>query len=151
MCAARLPVIVVGHNRHTAARAALHAAAELARQLGAELHVVHSITLDDYGIDPDADDFDTAREENMKGEQAEISDTLARDDVAWTYHVKHGDPARALAQLADDVDAAYLVVGATHPGALRHVLGGTSVAAQLIKLQPRPVLVVPEPDAGSRR
>lgn len=136
--------IVVGHDRHRAARAALETAVGLARQLGAELHVVHSATLDDCGIDPDAEDFEEGRDRALAGERAEIATVLSRTGLAWAYHEQHGDPARALAQLADELDAAYIVVGATHPGAIRHLLGGDSVAKRLLKIQDRPVLVVPE-------
>lgn len=137
--------LVVGHDRCPAARAALRAAAVLARQLSAELHVVHSITLEDYGIDPDTEEFEAARDRNLAAERDEITELLDGSDLAWTYREQYGDPARALVDLADEVDAAYLVVGATRRGAMRHLLGGESVVKNLVAHQHRPVLVVPEP------
>jgi nucleotide-binding universal stress UspA family protein len=139
--------VVVGHDRRQAGLAALVAAVELATRLGAELHIVHSITVEDYGIDPDSDEFDAQCERNRAGERADIEAALRDTRLAWTYHEQRGDPAKALAKLADAVDAAYLVVGATHPGALHHLIGGESVARRLLRHQHRPVLVVPEPPA----
>jgi nucleotide-binding universal stress UspA family protein len=137
--------IVVGHDNHPAARAALETAIALARRLPARLLVLHSTTLDDYSIDPDGDDFEADRDRALARERKQITDLLHDTDLLWTYHEQHGDPARALARLADDVGAAYLVVGAPHSGALRHLLGGDSVVNHLLKSQQRPVLVVPEP------
>jgi nucleotide-binding universal stress UspA family protein len=137
--------VVVGHDRRPAGLAALAAAIELAARLGAQLHVVHCVTVDDYGIDPDSDEFDAVCERNRARERAEIEATMGATALAWTYHEQRGEPARALAKLAADVDAAYLVVGATHPGALHHLVGGESVNKWLVRHQRRPVLIVPEP------
>ncbi|HEY2298091.1 MAG TPA: universal stress protein [Jatrophihabitans sp.] len=142
--------VVVGHDRRPAGLAALAAAIELATRLGATLHVVHSITVDDYGIDPDSDEFDAVCERNRARERGEIETAMRATAVAWTYHEQRGEPARALAKLADEVDAAYLVVGATHPGALHHLVGGESVNKWLVRHQGRPVLVVPEPGSARR-
>jgi nucleotide-binding universal stress UspA family protein len=137
--------VVVGHDRRAAGLAALRAAVALATRLRAELHVVHSITVEDYGIDPDNDDFDAQCARNRAGERDDIAATMRGTGLSWTYHEQRGDPAKALAGLADKVDAAYIVVGATHPGALHHLVGGESVAKRLLRHQHRPVLVVPEP------
>ena len=137
--------VVVGHDRRPAGLAALAAAIGLATRLGAELHVVHSVTVDDYGIDPDSDEFDAQCERNRAGERDEIEAAMRGTGLIWTYHEQRGDPAKALARRAEEVDAAYIVVGATHPGALHHLVGGESVAKRLLRHQRRPVLVVPEP------
>ena len=137
--------VVVGHDRRPAGIAALAAAIELATRLGAALHVVHSVTVDDYGIDPDSDEFDAQCERNRARERDEIEAAMRDTGLPWTYHEQRGDPAKALARLADELGAAYIVVGATHPGALHHLVGGESVAKRLLRHQRRPVLVVPEP------
>ena len=142
--------VVVGHDRRPNGLAALDAAIALATRLGAELHVVHSVTVDDYGIDPDSDEYDARCERNRARERADIATTLGDTGLVWTYHEQRGDPAKALARLADEFDAAYIVVGATHPGALHHLVGGESVAKRLLRHQRRPVLVVPE-STGSKR
>ena len=63
----------------------------------------------------------------------------------WVLRMLAGDPAKALARVADDVDAALIVVG-THQAGFGHAveewLSG-SVAVQLTRAQTRSVLVVP--------
>ena len=137
--------IVVGHDGLASGDAALAAAVALAAPLGAHLHVVHSVTVDDYGVDPDTDGFEEERDRRLAEERAQVADALARAEVAWTYHEQRGDPARRLAELADEVDAAFLVVGGPHGGMMHHLLGGESVSRRLLHVQPRPVLVVPVP------
>ncbi len=140
-----VPVVVVGHDPHRGARAALDAAVRLARDLGAELHVLHSATLADFGADPDTEEYEAVRDRMLAAERDEVARVLDAGGLTWSYHEDHGDPVRALTQLADEVDARYLVVGATHPRVMRHLFlfGGESVGARLVRCQHRPVLVVP--------
>ena len=134
--------IVVGHDGHPAANSALLAAVDIAARLHAHLHVVHSVTIADYGIDPDTEQFETDRDRHLAQERADIEQALAGSAVSWTYHVEHGDPAERLARLATELDAPYIVVGATHRGVLHH-LGSGSVPKRLLQIQQRPVIVVP--------
>jgi nucleotide-binding universal stress UspA family protein len=134
--------VVVGHDGHPAAQAALAASIELARRLDAQLHVVHSITHSDYGIDPDTDEFEETCRRNLAHERDQIAGVLDDAGVAWSYHEERGDPAARLMHLANETDADYIVVGATHRGWLH--LGG-SVPKRLLHMQTRPVLVVPDP------
>ncbi|WP_460775515.1 universal stress protein [Microbacterium sp. GXF7504] len=66
-------------------------------------------------------------------------------DVRWAVRSLVGDPATALARLAEDVDAPLIVVGTRRRGigeSIREFFTG-SVAARLTHRQQRPVLVVP--------
>ena len=135
--------LVVGHDGHPGSNAALTTAVDLAQRLGAHLHVVHSVTLDDYGIDPDIEDFEDERDRNIARERGRIAAALANASVPWTYHEERGDPVHQIARLAHDVDASFIIVGATHRGVLHHLSGGHSVSKRLLHLQPRPVVVVP--------
>ena len=144
-------VLVVGHDRHAAGIAALQVAVDLARRLGAHLHVVHSVTLDDYGIDPDSAGFEAEYERSLRAEHDALETDLHDAGIEWTYHEQRGDPAHALAQLAAELDALYIVVGATHSGGLRHLVGGESVPKRLLRHQRRPVLIVPEPVTRAAR
>lgn len=89
--------------------------------------------------------------------EAEVADALRTDlrtmiapilegrSVEWCVRPLSGVPARELAQLGDDIDAAMIVVGTREPGirgSWREFVHG-SVAAQLAHHQRRPVLVVP--------
>lgn len=70
--------------------------------------------------------------------------------VPWESRALAGDPARALARLADALDAMMIVVG-THEGGLRgslHELFNGSVAAHLAHRQHRPVVVIPLSPVG---
>jgi nucleotide-binding universal stress UspA family protein len=138
------PTLVVGHDGHPASQVALRYAVHLAQQLAAHLHVLHSVTLDDCGIDPDIEAFEQECERNLATERQTITDTLGGTGIGWTYHEERGDPARHLAHLATTVNAAMIVVGATQPGLIRHLIGiGGSVPKRLLHVQTRPVLVVP--------
>lgn len=135
--------LVVGHDGHPASAAALRTAVRLAGLLGAHLHVVHSVTLQDYGLDPDIDAFEQEHDRSVFRERAAVTEAMTGTSVPWTYHEQRGDPADQLARLAADVDALLIVVGATEHGPVHHVLGGDSVPKRLLHAQGRPVVVVP--------
>ena len=102
--------VVVGHDPHRDARGALDAAVRLARDLGADLHVLHSATLASFGADPDTEQYEATRDRMLATERAEVTRALDDSGVPWSYHEDRGDPVRALVHLADEVDARYLVV-----------------------------------------
>lgn len=69
---------------------------------------------------------------------------LARSRVAWSFLVRHGDPADELLGVAEMLGAGCIVVGGSSAGPVRRVLMGT-VAGRLLRLADRPVLVVAGP------
>jgi nucleotide-binding universal stress UspA family protein len=134
--------LVVGHDGHPASNAALRAAIDLAQRLDAHLHIVHSVTLDDYGIDPDTETFEQECDRSLGREREAISNALSGTAVRWTYHEERGDPASRLAQLASELDAAFIIVGASSPGMLHHMFD-SSVPRRLLHRQGHPIVVVP--------
>jgi nucleotide-binding universal stress UspA family protein len=89
------------------------------------------------------DPFDPALEVRLRG-------VLDPTGVEWEVRALAGDPARALARLADTLDAMMIVVG-THEGGLRgsvRELFTGSVAAHLAHRQHRPVVVIPLSPVG---
>lgn len=77
--------------------------------------------------------------------EGEASTALSGADVTWSVRQLIGDPALAIIDLAEKVDASLLVVGTRKRGlgeSIREFLTG-SVAARLTHRQHRPVLVVP--------
>jgi nucleotide-binding universal stress UspA family protein len=74
-----------------------------------------------------------------------IRETLGGAAQSWQLRILAGDPPKALARLADEVDARLLAVGTRSPGFARTVGEGLagSVATRLSHTQPRPVLVIP--------
>ncbi len=74
-----------------------------------------------------------------------IAAVLEDRDVSWSVRALAGGPAQELARVADEFDAAMIVVG-THEAGVRgslHEFFNGSVAAQLAHRQHRPVVVVP--------
>lgn len=103
-------------------------------------------------IDPDLADDDAS---DVGGADAELEDIIraALDgrSVTWSLRTLAGGAASALARLADEADAAMIVVGTREPGlkdSLREFFNG-SVAVQLAHRQHRPLVVIPlNPVAG---
>ncbi|HET6965250.1 MAG TPA: universal stress protein, partial [Acidimicrobiales bacterium] len=69
--------IVVGFDRSRASLAALAKAAELGGRMGAESPVVHAVDLDDYPVDPDADDWEAQAATNLEEERRRVAAALA--------------------------------------------------------------------------
>lgn len=104
-----------------------------------------SLPVDSDLLDLDSEGFPLALHEHL-------SALLDGDTVGWSTRVVVGDPARALAHLADTLDAAMIVVGTRERGVragLQEFFGG-SVAAHLAHRQHRPVLVIPLEPVGFR-
>src|SRR5450631_48728 len=136
--------IVVGHDGHHSAKDdALRYAIQLAARLDTHLHVIHSVTIDDYGIDPDTAAFEEECARNLAIERQRINALFENTTIRWTYHEERGDPADRLAQVAASVNAACIIVGSHPHGIARGLLGADSVPRWLLHHQPRPVLVVP--------
>lgn len=62
-------------------------------------------------------------------------------DTECSSEIRYAEPASALMELAEELDADAIVVGSRHQGRLRAVTG--SVCADLLEHAIRPVVVVP--------
>ncbi|MGF3057512.1 universal stress protein [Microbacterium sp. YY-01] len=81
--------------------------------------------------------------------QAAAEKTLDGSGLVWTARQLVGDPALAIKQLANSIDATLIVVGTRRRGlgeSIREFFTG-SVAARLSHRQHRPVLVIPQQDS----
>jgi nucleotide-binding universal stress UspA family protein len=139
------PTLVVGHGQDPSSDHALLAALDLARRLGARLHVVHVIDLNDYPVNIDAPDWEERGAAAVAAEQRHVERLLTEAPVPWTYATRHGDPVKVLCAAADEHDALLIVVGTRGEG-LRRALGrlmDPSISHGVIQRQHRPVLVVP--------
>lgn len=142
--------LLVGYDRHPASHHAVIVAARLAEALDAHLTVMHVVDLEDYPIDPDRADWEEAAQQQIALEEDYASTLLETAPIRWSYHTARGDAAHQLAKTASDLDAMFIVVGATGKNLVRRLTHG-SVPQSLFKHQPKPVIVVPEPvclDAG---
>lgn len=97
--------------------------------------------------DADADDDMLSLTNELKAQVQAAVDKLASDGASldWSFRTLTGDPARALRQVAAELDAPIIIVGTSERGfshRLSEALNG-SVGAWLSHHQSRPVLVVP--------
>jgi nucleotide-binding universal stress UspA family protein len=98
----------------------------------------------DLALDP-PELFDEALTREIGGVLDALPAGSAGAGIRWSTRFLSGDPAQALAALADELDAAMIVVGtrdATVRASIAEFFGG-SVAVHLAHRQHRPVLVVP--------
>jgi nucleotide-binding universal stress UspA family protein len=147
--------IVVGYASSAASRRALTVAAELAGDLAARLHVIHVVDLLDYPADPDLPDWEEQGTARLAAERDEVGSILADWPGQWSYQLQHGDPARALAEMAARVHARMIVVGTRHGSgfgaALERLAGTARSVAHALERADTPILVVPDHSARKHR
>lgn len=138
--------LVVGWNREPASAAALRYAVKLARHLEAHLHVVHIADVADLPVDPDAWDYEQQFQASVEAHAVAARKLLDELGANWTYHAMHGRPPDVLAELAEQVDAVMIVLGAPRGGVHSFIdtFAGQSVAHQLTRKHARAVLLVPD-------
>lgn len=150
------PVVVGVQTGHVSG--ILDVAASVAQRFGTSLVCVSAdSSLIDVGtrtdgssmIEPiDPDTADATPEGLSAGDEAAARSTAAEHRVDVEFVVAVGDPSHALSRVAEERDAAMLVIG-TRTGAHRVAEYFTgSVAARLAHQQHRPVLVVPVDPVG---
>lgn len=130
-------------------------AATFAEHFHADL-VCASVDAGRYTVDtrPDGSVLSMSIDPDLADEAVEVFDPELRASIAavledrgvrWSVRALAGGPAQELARLADELDAAMIVVGTREPGmkgSLHEFFNG-SVAAQLAHRQHHPVVVVP--------
>jgi nucleotide-binding universal stress UspA family protein len=136
--------IVVGNDFSEASGFAFDQAARVARRIpGSDLHVVHVVELD-----TSAERTKQLATELRLYLEDKVKSLGGLERQAVGIHVRCGRPARELAQLARDVGADLLVVGARKGPHLKQLVLG-SVAERLLIAAPCPVFVAgPMPAAG---
>lgn len=140
--------IVVGYTATKAGRDAVAFAARLAAATGAVLDVAIILPSPDRSvITPPAAAYDRVLRDQAQRWIAEAIDRIPADVVAHA-HVRTGESfAEGLVQLADELDAGYVVVGAADGGSRgRHRLGSTT--SELLHSSDVPVVLVPR---GARK
>ncbi|MCX7520877.1 universal stress protein [Microbacterium sp. STN6] len=153
------PQIIVGVVRGQS-ETVLHAAVSFARRFGASL-ICASVDAMRYAVEEHPDGTVTSlpvdpdpveQEDGAFDPQIErtLHELLDGSGVQWSTRALAGDPARALARLADVVDAEAILVGTRHGGlrsGLQEFFGG-SVAVHLAHRQHLPVIVIPVNPVG---
>jgi universal stress protein E len=141
------PVLVAldpthAHDKPAALDAALAAYASMfARALGVELHAVHCIPRSAHTLDADASDRRRTRERIA----ARLRSTLKKSRAAAKkIHVLNGEIASAVPQLAAELPAQVLVLGAiSRRGLRRFAIGNT--AERIIDESPCDLLIIKPP------
>jgi len=132
---------------------ALRRAAVMARESGAELHVVNVEPTEPAPLRL-AGEYIAAERANVRERvTAQIAAAAAGDRLTVTPHylIDHrGSIATQIARLADRIDADLIVVGSEGRGVLTGALAG-SVAQRLPHETARPVLVLAGEGPGARR
>src|SRR5947209_20424433 len=119
-----MKTIVVGYDDSESAKVALDRAAELAKALGGQVHVVSvAPTLEPAsgrgagGIDP------TDPPEKHVADLAMARHHLEGQDVRADYQAAVGEPAEAIVELASQKGADLIVVGTREVGLVQRLLG----------------------------
>ncbi len=133
--------IVLGYDGSEESKAALAAAARIARESGAEVVVVFAYYISPLG-GGDVRDYRAALEQTAAHETTRAVADLGAEDVPATARHVSGKPADAILEVADEVGARMIVVGSTSRGPLAGAILG-SVVLHLVQRSPVPVLVVP--------
>jgi nucleotide-binding universal stress UspA family protein len=135
------PVVCAADDTHAGRRAA-RLAWQLGEQLAADLILAHAVSTAAVpsvaavpGGQDEVADFDRGQADEVLGAlEADLGPEVDR-------RVVHGSPAETICRVADEENAALVVVGTRRHGAIRSALGG-SVSRELIAISSRPVVVV---------
>lgn len=150
------PCIMVGHDFTPASREAMWQGAVEASERGGSLLLVHVSYIPPMGpglwLDYGANVFlHDGMLEHVKARLDELAEDVRAmfPELPVDTVVLDGVPAATLLQVAREVGADRIVVGTHGRSGLSHFLLG-SVAGELIRTSPVPVLVVPTPEEPAR-
>ena len=142
--------MVVGIDGSAEAQRGLLFAADLAEMLGVELVVVHA-----YGLVGSVGDWTDGVEARERAVERAVADEwcaplAGHDALTWRWECVQGTAVDGVLRVADDVDAAFVVVGSHGAGnSSAPLLGSTS--HYIVRNCNRPVIVVPPDDNHPHR
>jgi nucleotide-binding universal stress UspA family protein len=139
----RCIVLPVDFSEHSAR--ATEMAGDLAKELGANIHVIHVIempamAMTPYDIGIPTTFFQEVREA-AKRKLAELKEGLERRGLSVESHLAEAPATVAIQELVEEVGADLVVMGTRGNTGLKHVLLG-SVAERVLRHVPCPVLTV---------
>jgi len=141
--------ILVGVDFSDSSAGALEWALMLSERIGAVLHMAHLTPVSggvsaptDLGLNI-PDEHPEAQHARERLESLRVLMGARFPTVPIELHLRMGDSVQGLLTLTHELRPAMVVVGSHGHGAVRSLIG--SVSAQLTRLSPAPVLVVPDP------
>lgn len=125
--AATVSPVVVGVNDSPTARRAAERAAEIARLLGAPLHLVAAVNSDrsSFVKGPGSDSWDLGGADATRQFLASLAVTF--EDLEVTTAAREGKPGEALIEEAEKVGAGVIVVGNRRMKGVSRVLGAVAL------------------------
>lgn len=133
------------------ARNALPYALEIARNTGAELHLLHSIE-ESYDFGPMAEEIRTSIRnkvsETLQGLTEEIGEKRRFEKLVTRSHLQSGRAMYAISEEAEKLDIDLIVMGTKGRSGLQKILFG-STTADIISHSTIPVLAVPRKAVSS--
>ncbi|HEX6273070.1 MAG TPA: universal stress protein [Polyangiaceae bacterium] len=145
-------LVPVDYSEHS--RESVRAAAELGKQLGASVDIVHVWDRPAYAgegvmVRRPGEEHRSLSDLIRENAESEMKDFLAKlelpEGVPVTHRMCSGEPAQRLVEEARTGGYDLIVVGTHGRAGVLHLLLG-STAERLIRLSPVPVLVVPPKD-----
>jgi len=133
-------MILLATDGSEAAELAAQSAVQLANETGSELHVVlvgQSIVRQ-LGLVGSQHDVDLEAKRSLR---AQVEKAEAAGGMFAQSHLRVGRPDREIVDLAEEIDAGFIVMGSRGLGAMRRALLG-SVSESVLRHAPCPVLVV---------
>lgn len=143
MSRVRTLLVAVDFSDHS--RVALDWALDLARDLGAKVHVIHAYAIPttaamSYGVALPEGLWERVREAADQ-RLAEVLERVRGAGLAGESHLVESSPADAISDTAQSIGADLIVMGTRGLSGLKHVLLG-SVAERTLRIAPCPVLTV---------
>jgi len=121
-------------------------AVSLARQYGADLHLIHVVQLFSYVVDFGMDS--SAQYQSVQASLQEMMDSLmnglADEPFSVTGELIQGDPVKEVVSTARSDNSDLIIMGTHGRAALEHALLG-SIAEKVVRKAPCQVLTVPLP------
>ncbi len=137
--------LLVPHDGSEFSNKTLDQAMELAGKMGgatiSSVIVVPDLCISFVGQD-ECNLLDSSMRKEAQGIKKMVEDRLSKKGVAGEVHIKSGSPETVILETADQVNADYIVMGASgkHGSEGRGVLGG--VTCKVINMGKRSVIVI---------
>jgi len=149
----QVPAILAATDFSATAAVALEWAAELARQQGARLELIHAVTIPPSMpgyFPPNSLDFSEELRQAAESRLAESAAALQGKGVEVATFLDVGTPSQVIVQRAEALAARAIVIGTRGLTGLRHLLLG-STTQRVVHGARCPVLTVHPGDAGRHR